>query len=652
MYYLICTNLIFVVFFEELVNEDRSIICTALGESIEEFKAAAEKAIHGNDLMLMLTTVAKALKSAITKTYSLRIVDVLFEHKLLDEVVEIFDKESKRIWMDRGGLIRKINILLVILLNICRTTNNWRSEITAIHANLKTIASCICTDIQKSKYAAAIKVLLQSIERLVNFPAKNNNEDDISSYSIFPTVADIEHKSFTVGLKNVTDCSYQSKEEYLKVHFHLLREDFINPLREGIHKLRHELQFDRFTRNFDNIEVYYNVLVLRSFYGEGKKTVELLLNTHCLNLSSDQLKYGTLVGLSKDNFQTYRFAVVLSNEELRTHGKVQLGFEFIDSDLYYFTNESITMVEPTTAYFESYRHTLEALQKLSVQQFQLPFENYIVFCNKQIGSPKYLKSISSEVSKYKSQTCETSLNQAEHITAQPTHSNATKFESNLIYHRTKILHKQPKPMNSLTVLESPTKKSFDMHQLVAFQTAISKDISLIQDPPGCGKTFLGLEIVKHLADKTDLKELRYNIMIVCYTNHALDQFLEGLLKTHGADMIRVGNRSQSSKIKNITVKEKRNVSATSKVICKLQYKQRSLKDERAIVSHEISANLLKQDILKNNIINTATLAQEMGNFYKYFHCDEISEKGNSVMCEWLLGLVLPKSVECNCYNLH
>lgn len=39
------------------------------------------------------------------------------------------------------------------------------------------------------------------------------------------------------------------------------------------------------------------------------------------------------------------------------------------------------------------------------------------------------------------------------------------------------------------------------------------------------------------------------ILVVCYTNHALDQFLEGILEFHPDGIIRVGGRSQSEKLK-------------------------------------------------------------------------------------------------------
>ena len=39
------------------------------------------------------------------------------------------------------------------------------------------------------------------------------------------------------------------------------------------------------------------------------------------------------------------------------------------------------------------------------------------------------------------------------------------------------------------------------------------------------------------------------ILVVCYTNHALDQFLEGIHQFHPKGIVRVGGRSQSETMK-------------------------------------------------------------------------------------------------------
>ncbi|PCH37262.1 hypothetical protein WOLCODRAFT_34503, partial [Wolfiporia cocos MD-104 SS10] len=63
-------------------------------------------------------------------------------------------------------------------------------------------------------------------------------------------------------------------------------------------------------------------------------------------------------------------------------------------------------------------------------------------------------------------------------------------------------------------------------QAESLKSVLSQSISLIQGPPGTGKSFIGALLAKILYDFT-----QNTILVVCYTNHALDQFLEDLLKS-------------------------------------------------------------------------------------------------------------------------
>src|SRR5690242_8768899 len=46
-------------------------------------------------------------------------------------------------------------------------------------------------------------------------------------------------------------------------------------------------------------------------------------------------------------------------------------------------------------------------------------------------------------------------------------------------------------------------------------------------PPGTGKTFVGIELMKVLLSPENRRNGRFGpILTVCFTNHALDQFLE------------------------------------------------------------------------------------------------------------------------------
>ncbi|RAK83097.1 AAA family ATPase [Aspergillus costaricaensis CBS 115574] len=82
--------------------------------------------------------------------------------------------------------------------------------------------------------------------------------------------------------------------------------------------------------------------------------------------------------------------------------------------------------------------------------------------------------------------------------------------------------------------------SLDKSQLQSLLDGLQQSISTIQGPPGTGKSFLGALIAKTLHDETSK-----TLMIICYTNHALDQFLEDLLDIGipTTSMVRLGSKS-------------------------------------------------------------------------------------------------------------
>lgn len=76
------------------------------------------------------------------------------------------------------------------------------------------------------------------------------------------------------------------------------------------------------------------------------------------------------------------------------------------------------------------------------------------------------------------------------------------------------------------------------------QAGLSCEVSLIQGPPGTGKTFLGIQLMRVLLSNLGASELP--VLCVCFTNHALDQFLEGVkaagLAGGPRELIRIGSK--------------------------------------------------------------------------------------------------------------
>lgn len=368
----------------------------------------------------------------------------------------------------------------------------------------------------------------------------NDKEDllkppnNIKSISIFPTKEDLFENDIFLR-KNVVDGAYKDVEHYVDVQFRLLREDFIAPLRNGIQQFCQSLNdknnFDK-SRRFDNIRIHENVKFLHGMVRNGKIGHLVRLSKSVNHYS--RFMFGTLLLFTKNNFETFFCATVVDPVSKDFLVVEICGARATVDEIYI---GSFTMVE-SEVYFEPYFHVLEALQQTDLNRF--PMKQYIVDVEPQEQDAK-----------------------------------------------------------SVSILESPNRLNASQDQ--AFKAAIAEEFVAIQGPPGTGKTYLALQVAKHilfnygppifnsfglsdlglsdLDDDEDLfdervckytnkrKELYYDniyfheekrldvpILVVCFTNHALDQFLEGLL-TCTRKIIRVGGQSKSTELNMLNLKE-------------------------------------------------------------------------------------------------
>lgn len=117
-------------------------------------------------------------------------------------------------------------------------------------------------------------------------------------------------------------------------------------------------------------------------------------------------------------------------------------------------------------------------------------------------------------------------------------------------HSSLLSHATDAPISAEEVEEQTR---LDRTQSEALVGALSRSVALVQGPPGTGKTFAGVEILKallHNRKKADLGP----ILIVCYTNHALDQLLEHVLDAKAeTTVIRMGSRSKSVRLQELNL---------------------------------------------------------------------------------------------------
>jgi len=228
------------------------------------------------------------------------------------------------------------------------------------------------------------------------------------------------------------------------------------------------------------------------------------------------------------------------------------------------------MVE-STVYFEAYRHVLEGLKEVEPQK--LPFQNYIVNCQKHVDTPAYLRNrlrgrVTFDL---------TPIMKKGNINS--TGSTSTSREMRLRLTGLNIRDNDRSgtdvPLLSPASWPSAEDLELDDSQFRALQMALTKEFAVIQGPPGTGKTYIGLKIANVLLhnklkwdtgtellcdgnDEAPAVSQRRPILFVCYTNHALDQFLEGIHEFHPEGIVRIegiGEKSQSENMKTSSLSE-------------------------------------------------------------------------------------------------
>lgn len=369
---------------------------------------------------------------------------------------------------------------------------------------------------------------------------EDSSEDfeDFRRLPLFPTIQEIMADSTDLGKRlnrNITKGKYESLTHYLDTHFRLLREDAITSIREGIKSWREdEPKKEKATGKQKPSEVsfYHSVrlagicptpsgIVHRMAFRTdplGPTTPPRKTPTAPIDwLRSQRLLYGSLLCLSHDDFRTLIWATVANRDAALLSLSQEIDVKFAeDSSFSLDPSLTYTMVESTSTYFEAYRHVLGALKTTSLHT--IPFVDYLVRCNTSVESPAYLRNGSS------------------------------------IYSMKSIFGPEANDFDVLSDWPSlPT--TMDQSQLNAVKNAITKEVSVIQGPPGTGKTFVGLKVMRALLDNRDARGLGSNgpILVVCFTNHALDQFLEGIMEFE-PNVVRIGSRSKSELLKDRNLK--------------------------------------------------------------------------------------------------
>ena len=378
--------------------------------------------------------------------------------------------------------------------------------------------------------------------------------EDFREISVIPEAEDLKIHNKPFLRVNVVDGSYKDQEHYLDVQFRLLREDFILPLREGIRQLQKDYRGlgttgSSHSNRAQDVQVYRDVTVLYPVCSGKGMVYRIRFDVFHYSLRRVKwdkcklLKFGSLLCLSADSFYTPLFATVENRDprELCV-GELEVRFESVQLEtMNRFVEEKrkFDMVE-SPAFFESYRHVLEGLQE--IQPGELPFHEHIVKCSRDVRVPDYedktngffdMRGITEEEAvgtaapQRKSIVDELMLEDDSDVPSDP-----CSIDSNDLNSHGDFAEGRPEGFVNIYDLQLGQESlGFNESQMRAFKMALTKRFAVIQGPPGTGKTYVGLKIALVLLKSSMLwqnGEQHSPILMVSYTNHALDEFLGGL----------------------------------------------------------------------------------------------------------------------------
>ncbi len=449
--------------------------------------------------------------------------------------------------------------------------------------------------------------------------------DDFRRMSVIPTAEDLLCHEGPFLRKNIVFGAYRDADHYLDVQFRLLREDFVRPLRHGIKEM-----LNSSSHRFQDIRIYSGVHMIAPLCGHNGVLMRIQFDTSHLRKVqwevSKRLIHGSLVCMSLDNFETLVFGTVAERDpQTLKKGNVDIFIENVE-DVDFNPYQVYQMVE-CSAYFEAYRYNLEGLQELDSQN--LPFKSYLLNTREnEVEPPKYLVG---HFVKY----------DFSHLLEDTTRERKYQYE------KVTVLNKKSWP--------TATEMGLDDSQYRAIQNAVTSEFSCIQGPPGTGKTYIGLKIVQLLLTNAHtwtmgaralqqrdflgrhLQHVQRPILIVCYTNHALDQFLEGILATTPhvcGDVIRIGGRCKSTSLQDCllnSVKKKMDEAKGSKEIL-FDIIQQMLYQEQKLAEHLDGMLYLQTQILHEQYVIQVMHPNQVESLMKYKEPNV-----RNMMKFWLLG---------------
>ncbi len=235
------------------------------------------------------------------------------------------------------------------------------------------------------RFSVVLESVVRELETKFSLEFTNHRENPVTSSISFrkEPIISIENLKTQKLKKNVIKGSYGSVENYLEIHFRLLREDFLAPLREGLDQINSgqdsdlisygNVDLDQLKVNYDKIAATFRLCDVSSLYFDFE--------------SSQKLMNGSLVVLVTE--KCHIFGTV--TDKMSQRGMVEVTFLNTDDFLnvashFLANNSSLSRLYESPVYFEAYRHVLSCLQ----QTTDIPFADNLIEGKSNVLPPNFL----------------------------------------------------------------------------------------------------------------------------------------------------------------------------------------------------------------------------------------------------------------------
>ena len=669
-------------FIQELDTRTPDDIIMTLFEPHSGFKDALNTCQDNPDrIRLFLSILAKACRSQAMPNMLLSVFNEAKDARFFDNVLTYFlDMVAEDIVTCHREIQTPLKDCIFMLKELSSQTPSNITHLLGIHAGLQIVIDQlreIPGNVVDAEILEGFKEFTEQKEKMlrrnrrktgaVDQDDKRGDDeeppDDFRDIDIFPQTADMQIDERPFLRKNKVKGSYDNVNHYLDVQFRLLREDFVCPLRDGIGDYIQAVQDRGSAKKIQEIRIYPSVQVISPVCGDNGLCHVLHFDVSRLSRvrwqSTKRLIFGSLLCLSPDNFNTIYFATVSHRDPKELEqGLIHVRFELDQATTRTLFGQVFTMAE-TTAYFESYRHVLLGLQR--TQPVDFPFEKYIVRCRgNEVEAPAYLRRRPDTRFDLRPLVDEDMK-----IVADTRLENLGELVAGI---KSYNFSPESRPARDVSLLERRTWPPADLlklddSQFEAIYTALTREFVITQGPPGTGKTYIGLKIVKALLHNNEVWSKHPDtgdpdprpMLIVCYTNHALDQFLEGIINFYRGDILRVGGRSNSEKVKDYNIhnfrQRFRNARKVPPAVFQARREARDQMDEMRNKINKIAEqiqiamiHIMHEDFLQPFMgLHYQLLTQQFQQMlYMYPEAAQFVGRKHSVIVEWLgLGNLAP-----------